>query len=269
MLLDLDGYKGNSEYNTFCAKYPGNYYTQNWNKMPYEKGELADGSDWKSNIGTGAGQFDTAKGIRIKYFSFKQAEGVGAGAYKFYGFTITSTIEDINRTAATPIDVLFENTYFNKLSGANSFYCAANSSNAASPNSSKDKFEFKNMYYVWTDGYSALMDGKALWATTIFDGFFADFAGSSYPNDVRDVKHNASDSTLIIRNSNIRNFAPTTAHITYSGLGAATGSVGTRKLTLDNNIFYNYYFYPEITMEHATFADAISNGPEGNPNYKG
>ena len=33
--------------------------------------------------------------------------------------------------------------------------------------------------------------------------------------------------------------------------------------------FYNYYFYPEITMEHATFADAISNGPEGNPNYKG
>lgn len=32
--------------------------------------------------------------------------------------------------------------------------------------------------------------------------------------------------------------------------------------------FYNYYFYPEITMEHATFADAISNGPEGNPNYK-
>lgn len=33
--------------------------------------------------------------------------------------------------------------------------------------------------------------------------------------------------------------------------------------------FYNYYFYPEITMEHATFEDAISNGPEGNPNYKG
>ena len=33
--------------------------------------------------------------------------------------------------------------------------------------------------------------------------------------------------------------------------------------------FYNYYFYPEITMEHATFADAVSNGPEGNPNYKG
>ena len=33
--------------------------------------------------------------------------------------------------------------------------------------------------------------------------------------------------------------------------------------------FYNYNFYPEITMEHATFADAISNGPEGNPNYKG
>lgn len=32
--------------------------------------------------------------------------------------------------------------------------------------------------------------------------------------------------------------------------------------------FYNYFFYPEITMEHATFADAISNGPEGNPNYK-
>lgn len=32
--------------------------------------------------------------------------------------------------------------------------------------------------------------------------------------------------------------------------------------------FYNYYFYPEITMEHATFADVISNGPEGNPNYK-
>ena len=33
--------------------------------------------------------------------------------------------------------------------------------------------------------------------------------------------------------------------------------------------FYNYYFYPEITMEHATFADAISNGPEGHPNYTG
>ena len=32
---------------------------------------------------------------------------------------------------------------------------------------------------------------------------------------------------------------------------------------------YNYYFYPEITMEHATFADVVSNGPEGNPNYKG
>ena len=32
--------------------------------------------------------------------------------------------------------------------------------------------------------------------------------------------------------------------------------------------FYNYFFYPEITMEHATFADAISNGPEGNPNWK-
>lgn len=31
---------------------------------------------------------------------------------------------------------------------------------------------------------------------------------------------------------------------------------------------YNYYYYPEITMEHATFADAISNGPEGNPGYK-
>jgi hypothetical protein len=33
--------------------------------------------------------------------------------------------------------------------------------------------------------------------------------------------------------------------------------------------FYNYFFYPEITMEHGTFTDAISNGPEGNPNYKG
>ena len=32
--------------------------------------------------------------------------------------------------------------------------------------------------------------------------------------------------------------------------------------------FYNYFPYPELTMEHATFADAISNGPEGNPNYK-
>lgn len=32
--------------------------------------------------------------------------------------------------------------------------------------------------------------------------------------------------------------------------------------------FYNYFFYPEITMEHTTFADAISNGPEGNPNWK-
>ena len=32
--------------------------------------------------------------------------------------------------------------------------------------------------------------------------------------------------------------------------------------------FYNYFFYPEITMEHATFADAISNGPEGNLNWK-
>lgn len=32
--------------------------------------------------------------------------------------------------------------------------------------------------------------------------------------------------------------------------------------------FYNYFFYPEITMEHATFADATSNGPEGNPNWK-
>ena len=32
--------------------------------------------------------------------------------------------------------------------------------------------------------------------------------------------------------------------------------------------FYNYFFYPEITMEHATFADAISTGPEGNPYYK-
>ena len=33
--------------------------------------------------------------------------------------------------------------------------------------------------------------------------------------------------------------------------------------------FYNYYPYPELTMEHATFADTISNGPEGNPKYKG
>ena len=32
--------------------------------------------------------------------------------------------------------------------------------------------------------------------------------------------------------------------------------------------FYNYFPYPELTMEHATFADTISNGPEGNPNYK-
>lgn len=42
----------------------------------------------------------------------------------------------------------------------------------------------------------------------------------------------------------------------------------TQKFTAYDS-FYNYFFYPEITMEHATFADTISNGPEGNPNYKG
>lgn len=32
---------------------------------------------------------------------------------------------------------------------------------------------------------------------------------------------------------------------------------------------YNYSFYPDIVREHATYADTVSNGPEGNPKYPG
>lgn len=32
--------------------------------------------------------------------------------------------------------------------------------------------------------------------------------------------------------------------------------------------FFNCYFYSEITMEYAAFADVVSTGSEGNPNFK-
>ena len=32
---------------------------------------------------------------------------------------------------------------------------------------------------------------------------------------------------------------------------------------------YNYYSYPKIATEYATFAETVSNGPEGNPKYPG
>lgn len=35
------------------------------------------------------------------------------------------------------------------------------------------------------------------------------------------------------------------------------------------NCDYNYYFYPVIAREHATYADTVSNGPAGNPAFTG
>lgn len=45
---------------------------------------------------------------------------------------------------------------------------------------------------------------------------------------------------------------------------------GTPTVAMDAyNCDYNYFMYPAITREHATFADTVSNGPEGNPMFTG
>lgn len=45
---------------------------------------------------------------------------------------------------------------------------------------------------------------------------------------------------------------------------------GTPTVAMDAyNCDYNYFFYPAITCEHASFADTISNGPDGNPMFTG
>lgn len=249
MLKDIDGYSGNSMITDFFVPCPGSYYTQNYNKMPYIRGTAADGSDWRSNIGTGSGKFDTAKGVTVSWLNFNR---MTSGSYKLYGFTLRSVIQDNTRPSDVEIDVFIQNTYFRSTHSSYPIILTAGSRFTTDNSASRDKVVIKDMYYVEQSTNCMFNSGSpSLWATTVFDGLFADFKGSTYTVKKNTVENNARISETVFRNCNLRNLIPATEHISFNGHNTVSSVSGDKKLVLENNIFYNYHFYNADTFLYA------------------
>lgn len=240
MLKDIDGKKGDDGILDFFVPHPGSYYTQNYNIKPYVRGTAQDGSDWKSNIGTGAGQFNTANGITCYWIGFNKCP---SGNYNLYGFTVRSCIQDGTR-AGTTINVVMHNTYFRDTHSSYSAFVNNNSSVTAADNETNDTITFKDMYYVDQSANSFFRAGiDYVWTNTIFDGLFADFSGSPHVANNSIVRNRAQYGQTVYRNCNLRNFRSETPYITFASIDENTSLRGSRKLILEDNIFYNYCFY--------------------------
>ena len=248
MLKDIDGYSGDNGILDFFVPAPGSYYTQNYNKVPFNRGTLADGSDWSSNIGTGSGNFDTSKGITVYWLGFNQ---MTSGSYKLYGFTIRSVIQDNTRSATSTVDVLIQNTYYRKTHNGYPALLLRGNQFTTKNGEYKDKVVFKDMYFVEQSSNSFFQSGYGMWATTVFDGLYADFAGTSHSTSSVNVLSNNANSSLEFRNCNLRNFVTDSEHISFNSLDAATSTRGDKKLVLENNIFYNYHFCNADTFLYA------------------
>lgn len=259
LILDIGGSKGTtviSEYNFTC---PGSYFTQNYNKLPYKKGTKANGSDWKTNVGTSTTSFKVANGIQINWFSFKNA--TIPGDYKFYGFTITGCFEDIRNTNIE-MNHHLENTYFN-MSGTtvySAFYTGGTRFTTDS-NSYTDSMTIKNMYFVGGSAKPFFLTTMNLWPNLEIDGLFADFKSASTTFSTTDLYQRSTNSTFIFRNSNIRNKIRENKIITRGFANAYYGKIN-KTLIIEDNIFYNYSSYDNtrfMTANMQYFTDFAFN----------
>ena len=216
--------------------------------MPYKKGTKADGSDWKTNVGTSTTSFKLANTIQINWFSAKNA--TIPGDYNFYGFTIRGSLEDIRNTDIE-INYHLENTYFNMTgtSVASAFYTGG-SRFTENANTYTDSLTIKNMYFVSSVEKPFFRASMDLWPNLEIDGLFADFGSASTTFDTTSLYQRAKNSSLVIRNSNIRNKIRENG-MTYHGLAAIYVGKIDKRLIIEDNIFYNYSSYNSSRFMYA------------------
>ncbi len=273
LLKDLGGASGNTNYNIWKVKYPGKYFTRNYNKMPYVKGTKQDGSDWVSNVNTGkADAFDTTKGITVTWLKFNTAV---KGNYEFYGFTLKGVIQDDLGNAGDPerspeddINVKIENLYWKKAPISGEEYAGfllgnhfkkryvKNGSTYKEETSNKhttdinqynDSMTLKNVYLDNSSKFGLFANSdNYLWRHVTIDGLYVDHAkNSKMASADRYLTVPYDDYSFTIKNSNIRNFNERMLIQGHNDRYAQFNPNNTdrKAIVLENNIFYKYNLY--------------------------
>ncbi len=261
LIKDIGGVSGETEVNTFIPTTPGKYYTQNYNKAPYiasDRNLDPDGSEWTANINTGLdNSFNTKDGIEVKCFILNKCK---AGDYEFHGFTITNCIQDDTansygtRSSDNDINVLFNNTYVEKNYSSAGFFNTGTHFKTTADDATlyNDNITVKNTYYVNNSTVDWFNGDINLWTNLTIDGMFADYADRNITIEPRYIGWYGKEYRFTIKNSNLRNLAPSSNYIHFEGHNSYgvdyhqntyPQSPKSRSIILEDNIFYNFTFF--------------------------
>ena len=221
----------------FEPKFPGRFYTQAWDTVPYVKGTAQDGSDWTYNEGYAALTV-TVSNIRVAP-SGSESNFVGKES-EYAGFTVTGNIYDNTRpVSAEKTTVKFTNCLKDGTSDQGYFFQVGNSNAKNADNI--DELYIKNLYIKRGNNWRLI--GENVPATTMFDGLFCDANAAGHINNASWIKGWSKNNVFTVKNSCLRNWVRNnaTGYMVFQPYSSAAIADGyTSKLVFDNNILYNF-----------------------------
>ena len=207
-------------------------YAQNYNVVPYL--ELGDNTyDWIVNPAFAANK-TTVTNIRIG--------PEATGAIEISGVEMTGDYYDIMRTKAQTLNVTLKNLLVNKSMGDTRVLFDLNGLNTKDNTSNTETFTVKNAFVQSATTTRLLYEFYP--ANAIFDGLYVN--GATFPiTTINWTKSAGANSSIVFRNCNLRNYAPTANAFVFQGdngshEAAASGEV--RSLIIDNSVLYNFSF---------------------------
>ncbi len=237
VLMDIGG--SNTVTGNWKPTYPASYYTVNYATKPYIGDPTMEADQWKENIGSNAGQFDTQKGITLGTVTLDG--NVPAGDYKFYGFAFKGGIKDNTRSTArlNCVNLYFENCYYS-FNWSDAFLMSGNSDTNAAKGSTEDYLTFKNCY-LNSNGTAARFTTGWQASDILFDGVY--FVGGHHTSGETYMKQNTATASFRIINSHFKNFGQNAFHNQANNETIASGE--DKLLEFSNNIMNNSYFFSD------------------------
>ena len=243
------------------VSYPASFYTQNYDISPVIEltTPLEDGTDKASNIGTGAGQFNTANSIQLDGVSVEQ--DAIAGEYGFYGFYLTY---DIYNKAFADVTMTVKNTYM-RIGHTDGFFTGTTENSDAKAAYKAGGFTNKtyldNMYFTSTNaqGPRLMATGNATNIFKVTNSFY-DIPETSTTSAETYTNFYGANHTLTFENCTFKNMRADTVHTP----GQTSVNSGDKKEVIyTNNTFVNSwlsaYAVVPVTADHLSYFEMTGN----------
>ena len=204
-------------------------YGGNYNTVPYVKTENAD-LDWTYNE-----VYDENKTTVTNIVIGPEATGY----MEVNGVEMTGFYRDITRVYSKPLSVKISNILVNKTNTDNRALFDLDGQNAKNA-ANTESFTAEDVYIQSASKTRLLYEFYPSKLT--FDGLYLD-CNTFTMNTINYVKNSGTSTELTIKNSNLRNYAPTSNFaFLFQGDDTALESGESKILTLDNNVLYNFSF---------------------------